>query len=589
MNTPLQNSRGNAEERPQDGVRRLLIPAVLSLLSLTVLGGCSSSQEAPPKEAAVLVAPGTVDVNDPVVADVSEVPTEAPCAGCDVVLISVCSLRRDFVGAYGAQDVRTPNIDRIASTSARFDQAYSTSSFTLAGLSSILTGRFGSRTGVFRWGTGLGDDVPILPEILGFYGYATGAFSIDAASGFRPEYGIQRGFQRIKIISPPRDTPDGRHLDTALGPGGSSAIPAARWIGQQAQNRPLFAMYHSRTAHYPFVFTQAGPDEDPTGVLRALWDADKDHSKDEPAPGGEGGRFVTIPTTQKDQVHHVVARAGEAGTQALREAYRYAVEQMDIDVGIVLKAIEERGRLDKTIIVLLADHGESLNDHGEVLHGGSYFDGVVHIPMMISIPGIAQSTQDALVSQVDLVPTLLALVGADAPANIDGVSLLPLLRNEVSTVRQTTLIEGDPSMQEGHALSGAVISPPWVLMHQPTPCAGMVRLPPPSGQMAPHPGPPHEGGVPPHKGGAPPPMGPPDKQMGADGPTLHTCLFNTQQDPGQNQDLSSTHPDLVQQLMSRWTGYRSAVSGGSIPKELQLDPAFVELLQKTGYDFRTSP
>ena len=85
----------------------------------------------------------------------------------------MCSLRRDYVGAYNETDVQTPNIDNIAAQSMRFDQAYSTSSFTFASLSSVVTGRFGSATGVVRWGTGLNDQVKTLPEIMGlwlFYG-----------------------------------------------------------------------------------------------------------------------------------------------------------------------------------------------------------------------------------------------------------------------------------------------------------------------------------------------------------------------------------------------------------------------------------
>ena len=166
---------------------------------------------------------GAIDISTEPVADLSNVPTEGICPGCDVVVISVCSLRRDYVGVYGETDVQTPNIDQLATQSMRFNQAYSTSSFTFASLSSVVTGRFGSATGVVRWGTGLSDQVKTLPEIMGYYGYATGAFSIDAASGFRPEYGIQRGFQRISVILPPRDTPDGRLRGGEPGPGGDSA------------------------------------------------------------------------------------------------------------------------------------------------------------------------------------------------------------------------------------------------------------------------------------------------------------------------------------------------------------------------------
>ena len=554
-------------------------------MSLALLLACSGDDDL------MRVEPGTVDIDVAPTAATSEVPNEAPCAGCDIVLITVCSLRRDHVGAYGELDIATPNIDRIAANAVRFEQAYSTSSFTLSSLSSVVTGRFGSSTGVLRWGTGLAEDVPTLPAVLGLYGFATGAFTVDAASGFRPEYGIQRGFQRISVIAPPRDTPDGRHGSGEIGPGGASAQPTAEWIMAQPTDRPLFAMFHSRSAHYPFVLSDDTAGSDPSGVLAALWRADMDQGSELPEPGMTGGREVTLGATSgPNDVRDVIWRAGSEGTEQLHGAYRDAVERMDLDIGVVLDAIEKRGRADKTVIVLLADHGESLNDHNEVLHGGAYFDGVVHIPLLVSIPGVEPGTNDALVSQVDLLPTLLELVGAVRPADIDGTSLMPLLRADVDSVRQTALIEGSPSLQPGDLIPGAVVSPPWVMMYQPTPCSGPIKPPPP----------PTPGGLP----GQPPPALQPKGQHDEgnavathgemkevpEGQTpMHTCLFDLQADPGQTRDLAASQPDVVAQLMGRWEGYRSAVAGGSVPNELRLDPAFVELLQQTGYDFGQAP
>ena len=104
----------------------------------------------------------------------------------------------------------TPHLSRIADGGFHFDTAYAASNFTLASLTSILTGRFGSSTGVVGWDKGLVSDVPTLPEILSLYGYKTAGFTINAASGFRPEYGLDRGFQRLEIIEAPSDNPDGR-------------------------------------------------------------------------------------------------------------------------------------------------------------------------------------------------------------------------------------------------------------------------------------------------------------------------------------------------------------------------------------------
>ena len=123
-----------------------------------------------------------------------------------------CSLRKDHVSAYGEISNLTPSIDKIAKEGAVFTKTYAASSFTLAGLTALLTGRFASTTGVTGWDKGLTQDIPTLPEILGFYGYKTAGFTTNSASGFRPDYGLDRGFQHMHIYDSPPVTPDGRHF-----------------------------------------------------------------------------------------------------------------------------------------------------------------------------------------------------------------------------------------------------------------------------------------------------------------------------------------------------------------------------------------
>ena len=136
--------------------------------------------------------------------------SDSLCVGCDVILITVCSLRKDHLGAYGFPGEVSPAVDSLAESGVRFTRAYSASNFTLASLTAILTGRYGSATGVTGWDKGLTKDVPTLAEVLGNYGYRTGAFTTDAPSGLRPDYGLNRGFQHMEITNPPRNSADGR-------------------------------------------------------------------------------------------------------------------------------------------------------------------------------------------------------------------------------------------------------------------------------------------------------------------------------------------------------------------------------------------
>ena len=476
----------------------------------------------------------------------------ARCPDCDVVVITICSMRRDHVSAYGLPEGTldgqslTPNLDGLTRDGFRMEQAWAASNFTLAGLTAVLTGNFGSTTGVTGWDKGLVKDVPTLPEVLGYYGYQTGAFTIDAPSGFRPDYGLDRGFQHMEIIPPPRDTPDGRSSGGDIGPGGASAGPAAAWLATQDAARPVLLMFHTRTAHYPFVVEDDATDT--TGVSQALWSSGRPPAAGQAMPGTAGGTAQrgVVQIAGPDPVQAAVRAAGAAGVEVWKRRYAEAVARMDLDVGVIAAALQARGRLDKTIIVVLSDHGESLDDHGELLHGDAYYDGVVHIPMLIRVPGMAGGAVSALVSQVDVLPTLLDLVGAVSPAGIDGSSMLPLFTQEATAIRSTTLVEGGVSWRDDGQTRGAVIAPPWALLRQDRGCGGRDQR---------------------HAPGEP-----------------ATCLFNLETDPAEDANVAGAHPEVVKDLQARWDRFRAAHADAGT--KLDLDPEYVKELQRTGYNFR---
>lgn len=528
------------------------------------LGRARSTNARPPSEAATGAAPGDTvggsTVSQPVVtrsgsgtfeaaapAGVSPVTASARCAGCDVIVITMCSLRRDHVGVYSSEASLTPALDALVAGGFRMDQAWAASNFTLAGLTAVLTGRFGSTTGVTGWDKGLVADVPTLPEILGIYGYRTGAFTIDAPSGFRPDYGLDRGFQHMEIIPPPRDTPDGRSKGGAPGPGGASAAPAAAWIAAADKSAPIFAMFHTRTAHFPFVLED--DPSDATGVTSLLWEAGSIRKPGVAMPGTAGGTSQrgVVQIAGNDPVQEGVREAGAPGVVVWKQRYAEAVRRMDLDLGVIAGALATRGRLDRTIVVVLADHGESLDDHGELLHGDAYYDGVVHIPLTMRVPGMTGSPVSALVSQVDVLPTILDLVGAVIPAGIDGSSMVPLFQGGSAPIRTTTLVEGGVSWHTDDFPRGAVVSPPWTLLRQDRGC---------------------DGGEPPRRPGEP-----------------ATCLYDVSADPGQIHNVAATHADVVAELQTRWDRFRAARSDAAAATRLKLDPAYIEALHKNGYNF----
>ena len=474
----------------------------------------------------------------------------ALCPGCDVFIISLCSLRKDHVGLFNSNlfpESLTPHIDSLKQ-GHQFTQARSASNFTLAGLTAILTGRFGSSTGVTGWDKGLTKDLPTLPEVFGIYGYETAAFTIDSASGFRPDYGLDRGFQHMQIDSAPPKTPDGR---TRAGNyvEGAAALPLIQWLNNRKSEKPLFAMFHSRTAHFPFVISAPEDGTDPTGLLSLLYEAGhkrKESSSQNALPGMAGGTAQKgVLPEGRDPLQAKVRSLGEAGVEIWKEAYKDSIIRMDKDVGVILESLRASGKLEKSIVVVVADHGESLNEHNELLHGASFFDGVTNVPLIISVPNLPSEEQhSALVSHVDLMPTLLDLIGAVPPAGIDGTSLLPIMLKKETTVRTIALAEGGVAKHDQKSLPVAIYSLPWILLRQEYGC-GESRWPP--------------GPVP-------------------------LCLYDIDKDPLQKQNLAWHHPNIIDDLTQKWQMYRkSHAMQKGVP--LQLSDAFIEELRQNGYDF----
>ena len=501
-----------------------------------------------------MVQPGAGIFGTEAPSEIKDVQSDAACPGCDVVLITVCSLRKDHLGAYGFESDVSPAIDALATRGVRYERAYSASNFTLASLTAVLTGRYGSATGVTGWDKGLTVDVPTLAEVMGIYGYQTAAFTTDAPSGFRPDYGLDRGFQHMEITPPPRNSPDGRFRGGEKEPTGEAARPATEWLAA-ADEQPVFLMLHTRTAHFPFVVDPPEDGEDPTGMRQLLWEAGQAEAvgrEDQAMPGMAGGTAQegVVEIVRQDPLQVRVNQVGAPASTVWRQTYAEAVRLMDDDVATLMEAIKQRGR--PTMVVLVADHGESLNDHGELLHGDAFFDGVINVPLIIAMPGLKGPgrSMDMVVSQTDILPTILDAVGASVPAGIDGVSLIPSVLGDESPVHSVVLSEGGVAKLEDGVLPGAVISDPWILLKQRRGC-GLTRTP----------------------------------GRGLMDEGMPVCLFNHDTDPGQQRSVAGSESKVAGDLLNRWRNFRAA--HGRVGERKTLSPAFIEELQRSGYDFST--
>lgn len=324
--------------------------------------------------------------------------TAAPeITGRPIVLVTVDTLRRDRLGAYGSTRGLTPALDRFAETAARFTAAVTQVPLTLPAHATLFTGLHPARHGVrTNDGFRLAPDVPILSDALRTRGYATGAFiggyPLQAASG------LARGFDRY----------DDQFLKTAgrVERSADEVVDAAlAWITSVSSA--------ARPGILPSASSAASVSAPSAAFLAWLHLFDPHSPYTPPAPFAAAHRDTP---------------------------YDGEVAYTDAALGRLFDRLRQLDLFAPSTIVVVADHGEALGEHGERTHGTFLYDATVHIPMLIKLPGGAEdpplrrhatnaSTIDTPVEIADLAPTLAALGGATLPA-VNGQNLLPLIRGD---------------------------------------------------------------------------------------------------------------------------------------------------------------
>ena len=286
----------------------------------------------------------------------------------NVLLVSIDTLRADHVRCYGHQGVETPTLDGLARRGVRFTQAVAPTSITLPSHVSMLTGlapqRHGARVnGMFKLGPG----VATLAEMLAEAGYRTaGVVSVGL---LHRRYGLGRGFTHYGDTWTglgATETPN--HSERRADAVTSEALG---WLDKHGHEK-FFLWLHYFDPHFPY------------------------------AP----------PEPFKD-------RYGSA-------RYDGEIAYTDQQFGLVIRWLEAQQLLSRTLVVVTSDHGEGFGEHGETQHGMLLYETTLHVPLIFSGP--APMPQGHVVSSlaglVDVVPTILALVGRPIPEGLDGRSLL---------------------------------------------------------------------------------------------------------------------------------------------------------------------
>jgi len=300
-------------------------------------------------------------------------PSPPPPTARNLLFVTIDTLRADRVGAYGAANVATPNLDRIAREGALARHAGVQVPLTRPSHISIFSGRYPAEHGIRdNVAPALRSDVPLMAEALKASGFSTAGFVTSIVLA-RPS-GLERGFDTFSDRFDVGED-DARFLNTIQKRGDVATTEAIAWMRSHAQDR-FFAWVHLYDPHDPY----------------------------EPP-----GRYAV---DYADRLYD-----GE-------------VAWSDELVGRLLTALSETGVEDNTLVVVTSDHGEGLGDHGEAVHGYFIYETTLHVPLVIRGPGVkAGSTIDTVTRSVDLLPTVMELLGLQSrtPAT-SGHSLAAALR-----------------------------------------------------------------------------------------------------------------------------------------------------------------
>jgi arylsulfatase A-like enzyme/Tfp pilus assembly protein PilF len=354
------------------------------------------------------------------------------CSGCNVLLITIDTLRVDRVGAFGSARQLTPNLDRLAHDAIRFTRAYASAPLTLPSHTSILTALspplHGVRAnGLFR----LADAVPTLATVLHARGYRTGAFV--GAFVLDARFGLNRGFDVYDDNYGEKH--EGDETEGAERRAEDVIRPATRWILNE---------------------TDAGQKD--SASARGPREESESSSAAARASGGGAPRAVNWLAWVHLYDPHEPYRAPEPYASQ-HAPYDAEVAYTDAMVGRLLDDLRQAGRLDHTLVVVTADHGESLGEHGERTHGVFVYDVTMRVPWLIwtGQPAAARAF-DGLSRLIDLAPTTLDLLGAAAPASFEGRSLLPAINGRAAPPATAYLEAMDANLTRNWAPLTALVA-----------------------------------------------------------------------------------------------------------------------------------
>ncbi len=319
-------------------------------------------------------------------------------ARTNVILISIDTLRPDHLGCYGYGRATSPAIDRLASEGIRFDNTFSSTTWTLPAHLALLTSLPDVVHGVTTEALQLDERCLTLPEILREQGYRT--WGVFTGPFLMARWGFGQGFDSYRDATVYDKKLEGEVMIQAAERGQTTegAMKKVRELFQDQSPRPFFLFLHLFDVH---------PDFDPLPPYDTLFT---------PSYLGNvhGIDIMNNPLVHKDMpqvdLDHLIA------------LYDGEIRSVDeLGIAVLVRMLDEFGLSDNTLIVLTSDHGEEFFEHGVFGHHQNLFDSTLKIPLVIWGPGLVPSGKsvDHQVRIIDIMPTILDLL--DLPQSPEGL------------------------------------------------------------------------------------------------------------------------------------------------------------------------
>ena len=362
-----------------------------------------------------------------------------PSGKPDIYLITIDALRADEMSLYGYPRPTTPNLQQFADEAFIFDFFFANSNFTTSGTTSIETGKLPWTDRVFQLGGFLRGSAQSenLGALLRQQGYYTSVVSANPAA--TPiQHRTLNSYDAVEYLAPKEAIPVFSRVTNLVGLNClwtlqssllQSLISVRMYLNELVWNdtfpspaeqtfeRSRNLLANNTSAQPRFLWTHIFPPHDPYLV-----------------PPPYRGQF--LPSSKLTRGYNFidfsnVALPSGITTEDMRARYDEDIAYVDHAVGDFLRWLNETGRLNRSIVIISSDHGESF-EHGWYKHTGPYlYNGLIRIPLLIHLPGQKQGSRISVPGeQVDLLPTIMDLVGGKAPAWSEGTSLLPALQNK---------------------------------------------------------------------------------------------------------------------------------------------------------------